>query len=77
MREAGRLGGRASVRKRLGIDGDAELRERARRRLLEAIGSSDEKLALAASRAISPMARRSRRARAPAPAGSRTIERER
>jgi hypothetical protein len=51
-REAGRLGGKARVRNRLGIGGDGELREKARLRLLEAINSPDEKTALAASRAI-------------------------
>jgi hypothetical protein len=52
MRRIGQLGGRASVKKRLGLNGDAELRAAARDRLLQAIASSDEKVALMASRSI-------------------------
>jgi hypothetical protein len=52
MAAIGARGGRASVRKRLGVNGDDALRETARRRLLEAISGDDARLALQASRAV-------------------------
>lgn len=53
MREIGAAGGRASVRSRLGLgDVGEDEREKARRRLGEALDSPDERVALAAARAL-------------------------
>jgi hypothetical protein len=55
MRAAGRLGGKASVRSRLGFGPDVaddELREKARRRLNAMLDSKDEKLQLVAARSL-------------------------
>ena len=54
MRELGRAGGKASVRRRLGLDlgADESLRAKARRRLEAQLDSDDERLAQAAARAL-------------------------
>jgi hypothetical protein len=54
MRELGRAGGKASVRRRLGFDlgADESLRAKARRRIEAQLDSDDERLAQAAARAL-------------------------
>jgi hypothetical protein len=52
MAEVGRLGGRASVRRRLGIDGDDALRRKARATLDGMLDSDDPRVQIQAARSL-------------------------